>query len=227
MAKIKPHHWTKGAAEVGAVVAQAKAGDTVAPKGRPRDWRLLHGRLMGRGLLVLPVGGRLFVVPWDDTLARLIEATGDGDATAAAIMRDRARDLLHGDLAAAVNAIYSRRPTDRKVPGIEPANPRAAQREAETLARRAVWDARTAAEKRMRKGLSSLQRALLLALSDNHRGVDLAVLRPPTSRAAAAARSRALRRLEQRGLIVVTRQGGRAARARLTHTGHQFVYESC
>jgi hypothetical protein len=223
----RPHHWGRGAIDAGAVAGQGRAGDTIAPRGREDSWLVLRRRLRARGLLVLPAGRRLFLVPHDARLAGLIDAAAaDDNPVASSVLRDCARDVLDGELAAALEAVYARAAVDRPVPGGPSTTPTQSEWEqAEGEKRYAAYEAAEAKRARPRKGLSALERSLLLFLSDYgyREHAPLAGLRAPATRAAAAARSRAWRRLERRGLVEVRRQGGRATHARLTFDGREAI----
>jgi hypothetical protein len=217
---------------VSQVVEFARVGERMNSCGAREAWRALRRQLAGqRALFVVPLGTRLFLLP----AACLPRAQLIGELAHAAAQQDPAASLALRDLLADCDVPWGedlgalrteliqaccrmpKRPV--AIPGGDPWREKPAKAGKRT-AQASVGDAPP-----RRAGLSKLQRSILrFALDCCGKGCSapLDLIRKGRTRSDHAVFSRALARLEARGLIVTEDSpGGRAQRIRLTAAGRE------
>jgi hypothetical protein len=233
--KAPPAAWDLPRHGAGKVVQFGRPGDDLDPRrGSPADWRALRRLLAGtRGLHAVALGDRCFLAP-PAALTRANAITDLAqraellhDSAAAAVLLDLLDECgLPRGAAGAVRAACARRPVplgDFRPPGADGRGPL-------DVPGGDPWEEEAPPPGRRGKGppaakLSRLQLATLrFALDCGRGGAPLALLRQGASRTRQAALSRALRRLEARGLAALERDpAGRAVRVSLTDAGRQAL----
>jgi hypothetical protein len=236
--------WSGSVDDAAEMVSKGRPGDLVphlAVKGKKRvpygtveEWVGLRFRLSEKGFAIVAVGANLFLAPMsaeaDLPQLREIAACGAcGDSAARAALSDLAHDLFNGEvpgLAETLMDVSSAGHKPAEVPG--GALPLLPRQRGQTAPATVNVNVVRSLHRRVAK-LSRLQREILAFASHyamGNRDGDSAPLhlRRTTTNAAAAAQSRALRRLEARGLIVVVRsEKGRATHVRLTEDGRRVT----
>jgi hypothetical protein len=203
---LQPKVWKISSDGVADIAALATAGDRIsAADGRGQQWRELRRSLASRGLPVVRLGHGLFVLPRAAaSQSRRIEAVayaceGEHDRVAGRALLDLLDEFNLQHAQGEIRRSCRTLPRRRRLPGGHlDGEPRERER------RGAIPPEGTR--------LSRLQRELLayaLACVDVPGGAPLRQFRPHVrrgaDRSASAALSRATRRLEERGLVRLTR----------------------
>jgi hypothetical protein len=235
-----------GHGEAASVMEACRPGDWIEDRGPDRAWQALRRGLAMRGLAVVSVGRRLFVAPEAaeaqlPLLRQLASAWGE-DRVARAALKDLAAELFGprpGLAQALADGCRRAHASGRTAGEGSPAPPagdspppagegghRQVPGGGLTTSPLPTPGAALRAATKPAAKLSKLQRALLLFARDHDGGWPGAPLslRGAQTRSGAAAASRALRRLEARGLLRVTRTaGGRATHVLLTDRATRLV----
>jgi hypothetical protein len=245
------HVWERGARDAEEIVARGRPGERIAAGGHWNGWRGLRHQLAVRGLAVIAVGQRFYLapaaaVPRVPLLRQLAAAAKEDPAGRAALADfiDEAFDPPSAGMKAVLVRTFVRACADS--PGSHAAVPGgtvdAGPRPAEVMKPAAVNAAAVHDLPRRVAKLSKLQRSVLRLARDYATrnlvpvewgggryqspvdGAPVKLMRAEgKTRSHAAARSRAIRRLEARGLLRVRRVKGRAVVITLTPDGQRVV----
>jgi DNA-binding MarR family transcriptional regulator len=241
----RPHYWKRGVRTPGLLIDGARAGDSIAPHGHASEWVKVRRGLKERGLIVLSVGSRFVVAP-EVALGQLpqlraLASAAHNDRAALVALRDFVQEFFgeHCSPSCGLAEALARAAsegTHAVVPGnLEAAAAWQKQREEECQR----FDRQHEEEKRKREAkLSALQKRILRFVWeygphspywwDGHEGsvwAPVAVTKMPQPiRSSPPALSRALRRLEERGLVVLRKSThGRTEEIGLTHDGLEYA----
>lgn len=223
----------------------AAPGDTIDPRDRNApvtQWQAVRRRLADRSLYVARIGREFFVVGVAGlSRAAVIEsiaaAASRQDATASAMLWDLLAEcgmegahpeVVHAAIVKACTGLLTKEPRpDDSSESLAYSRAMDSWRQQTALVPGGdVWTERltkteAAAARPVLRKLSKLQRSILRHARDSATpsGAPLDSVRQDMSRSKQAALSRALARLEARGLLTIHRTSGRATRVRLTAAG--------
>ena len=230
--------WDLTRDDVALVAVCGQPGDALREIGRVHAWRALRRQLTLRGLLVVRLGRRCHLVPHDalaglSHVKQLGQAVHGGDALALLPLRDQLEEL--GIPPEAADLIAQSCDPAASPAGIRGGDPWRASPRRDEPPDRHCRPAPTPSAVMSNDGeegvvptprlskLSRLQRDLLRQISDyvtSPEGAPWALLHQGSGRVHTAALSRALRRLEGRGLVLRVRgPAKRTTHVRLTAAG--------
>jgi hypothetical protein len=233
--------WERGTIDTDAIVAGGQPGDRILRRGDDTEWRLLRHRLTLRGLAVAALGRRLYIVPQEVLprwpLLQQVAAAAKDNPSARAALQDLIEELFP-PMSLRAKSTLARCFTDAcaELPGKHVVVPGGVLDKQLLTARQAAPTPISKSLTRKTAKLSKLQRSLLTLARDYRTqrvpgryifngAAPLNLMRADT-RAGAAALSRALRRLEGRGLVQVHRtESGRATHISLTADGRRATAE--